>query len=137
MDTNAVGAHEVGELDKFYRCGALYACARSNIPVDYLFDLGDWLGLHTKESIGHRSNLGKDIVIHLLKTLLEELGLALKNWMSTQQDCASTNKASLKWIKDHKNYKSNTKFSENYCNSHNLSNTGNSLKDSAKDDKEF
>eukprot|EP00957_Ditylum_brightwellii_P152672 11621508-Ditylum_brightwellii.AAC.1 len=57
MDNNAVGAHGVDKLDKFYRCGALYACARSNIPVDYIFDHGDWLGLHTKESLGHRSDL--------------------------------------------------------------------------------
>eukprot|EP00957_Ditylum_brightwellii_P075945 5772348-Ditylum_brightwellii.AAC.1 len=32
MDNNAVGACGVDKLDKFYRCGALYVCARSNIP---------------------------------------------------------------------------------------------------------
>eukprot|EP00957_Ditylum_brightwellii_P055629 4215354-Ditylum_brightwellii.AAC.1 len=40
--------------------------------------------------------------------------------MSTQQDRTSTNKAALKWIKDHKKYKADAKFSKNYCTLHNL-----------------
>lgn len=67
---------------------------------------------------------GDNIASHLLETIMLRLGLRLEDWYTSQQDRASTNSAAIKKIKEmHKN----ATPTENYCNTHTLSNAGNVL----------
>ena len=78
MSNDTVGTRDVLLPHKVYRCGALYACAKSNIPIDYLFDLEDWLGFHTSESLGHRSDLVRQYVKACVETIMFDLKRYIK-----------------------------------------------------------
>ena len=57
---------------------------------------------------------------HIIDTIVNRLGLHLKNWLSVQQDRAQTNKASLRLITEDYPDAQPTK---NYCCTHGLSNS--------------
>ena len=58
---------------------------------------------------------------HIVSTITSELGKNVKDWLSSQQDRASTNKAVLRHIKE---LLANIQISINFCCSHTLSNAG-------------
>ena len=61
---------------------------------------------------------------HVVDTIVNRLGLELKNWLACQQDRASTNKCCLRLISEKFKDASPTK---NYCCSHGFSNSGNKV----------
>ena len=58
---------------------------------------------------------------HILDTIVNRVGLELKNWLCTQQDRAQTNKSCLRLISKSC---SDAQPTKNYCCSHGLSNCG-------------
>ena len=58
---------------------------------------------------------------HIIDTIVNRLGLQLKNWLSVQQDRAQTNKEYLRLIAE--DYP-DAQPSKNYCCTHELSNSG-------------
>ena len=67
---------------------------------------------------------GDNVASRLLETIMLQLGLKLEDWLTSQQNRASTNSAPIKKIKE---MHENTTPTENYCNTHTLSNACNVL----------
>ena len=44
-----VGTVCIENETKQYRCGAFFAAAKANIPIDSLFDLNEWMMKHTNK----------------------------------------------------------------------------------------
>ena len=89
--------------------------------VTYEYEIVEFL---VRVTLFEKKLNGDNVASHLLETIMLRLGLKLEDWFTSQQDRASTNSAAIKKIKDM--HKSATP-TENYCNTHTLSNAGNVL----------
>ena len=96
--------------------------------VTYKFDIVELL---VKVSCFKKKLNAENIANHLIQTITGDLGLHVKNWVTSQQDRASTNLCALRKIRD---TVADANPTRNDCVSHTLSNAGKAmlLSDNAK-----